>query len=53
MDYVWEPRAKELNDLPTEDYKNFVMDNSKDLNYFQLRALKNFEADKLRIEGQN
>ena len=53
MDYVWEPRAEEPNDLPTEDYKNFIMDNSEDLNYFRLRALKNFEADQLRIEGQN
>ena len=53
MDYVWEPRAEEPNDLPTEDYKNFVMDNLEDLSCFRLRALKNFEADKLRIEGQN
>ena len=53
MDYFWEARAEEPNDLPTEDYKNFVMDNSEDLNYFRLCALENFEADKLRIEGQN
>ena len=53
MDYIWEPRAEEPNDLPTEDYKNFVMDNSEDLNYFRLRALENFEADRLRIEGQS
>ena len=53
IDYFWEPRAEEPNDLLTEDYKNFVMDNLEDLNYFRLRALENFEADKLRIEGQN
>jgi len=53
MDYIWEPRAEEPNDLPTEDYKNFVMDNLEDLSCFRLRALENFEADKLRIEGQN
>ena len=53
MDYFWAPRAEELDNLSTEDYKNFVMDNLEDLNYFRLRALKNFKADKLRIEGQN
>ena len=53
MDYFWEARAEEPSDLPTKDYKNFIMDNSEDLNYFRLRALKNFEADQLRIEGQN
>ena len=53
MDYFWKPRVEEPNDLSTEDYKNFVMDNLEDLNYFRLRILKNFEADKLRIEGQN
>ena len=53
MDYFWEPRAEEPNDLPIEDNKNFVMDNLEDLSCFQLRALENFEVDKLRIEGQN
>jgi len=53
MDYFWEPRTEEPNDLSTKDYKNFVTDNLEGLNYFRLHALKNFEADKLRIEGQN
>ena len=53
MDYFWEPRAEEPNDLSAEDYNNFVMGNLEDLNYFRLCALENFEADKLRIEGQN
>ena len=53
MDYFREPRVEEPNDLSTEDYKNFVMDNLEDLNYFRLRILENFEADKLRTEVQN
>ena len=53
MDYFREPRAEEPNDLPTEDYENFVMNDSEDFSCFRLRALENFEADKLRIEGQN
>ena len=53
MDYFWERRAEEPNDLSPEDYKNFVMDNLEDLDYFWLRVLENFEADKLRIEGQD
>ena len=53
MDYFREPRAEEPNNLLTEDYKDFVMNNLEDLSCFRLRALENFEADKLRIEGQN
>ena len=53
MDYFREPRVEEPNDLPIGDNKNFVMDNLEGLNSFRLRALENFEADKLRIEGQN
>ena len=53
MDYFREPRAEEPNDLPIEDYENFVMNNLEDLSCFRLRALKNFEADRLRIEGQS
>ena len=49
VDYLWEPRAEELNDLSAKVYKNFVMDNLEDLNYLRLRALENFEADKLRM----
>ena len=48
MDYFREPRAEAPNDLPTKERKR-----RKILSCFQLRALKNFEADKLRIEGQN
>jgi len=53
MDYFWEPRTEEPNDLSTKDYKNFVTDNLEGLNYFRLHALENFEADKLRTEVQN
>ena len=53
MDYFREPRVEEPNDLPIGDNKNFVMDNLEDLSCFWLRALENFEADKLRTEVQN
>ena len=49
MDYLWEPRVEEPNDSSAEVYKSFVMDNLEDLNYLRLRALENFEADKLRM----
>ena len=53
MDYFREPRTEEPNDLPIEDYENFVMNNLEDLSCFRLCALENFEADRLRIEGQS
>jgi len=37
------------NDLSAKVYKNLMIDNLEDLSCFRLRALKNIEANKLRV----
>ena len=37
------------NDLIAEVYKNLMMDGLEDLSCLRLRALKNIEANKLRV----
>ena len=37
------------NDLTAEVYKNLMMDDLEDLSCLRLRALKNIEANKLRV----
>ena len=37
------------NDLTDEVYKNLMMDGLEDLSCLRLRALKNIEANKLRV----